>query len=198
MRVLGIDPGLGRTGVAVVDGRPGRLTLAFSACLETLPQNSDARRLAGLLELVAAAVADHRPDVAAVEQLFFSTNRRTAMRVSEARGVILCALARSGVPIAEYTPTQVKEAVTGYGAARKPQVNRMTCSLLGVDSIAGRDDATDACAIAVCHHHRAALSLAVGARPQEPMIRLEEVVARARAKLAAGRPRPPALRGTER
>lgn len=185
MRVLGVDPGLGRTGVAVVDGRPGALRLVHHACLETVPQTSDAARLASLLELVGGAVAAHRPDVAAVEQLFFSTNRRTAMRVSEARGVILCALARGGVPIAEYTPTQVKEAVTGYGAARKPQVGRMTCSLLGVDSIPGPDDATDACAVAVCHHHRAALSRAVAARPEPSMARLEEAVARARARLQA-------------
>ena len=71
------------------------------------------------------------PEVAAVEQLFFSTNRRTAMRVSEARGVVICALAREGVTVAEYTPTQVKEAVCGYGAARKPQVARMVANLLG-------------------------------------------------------------------
>ncbi|MFN2569962.1 MAG: crossover junction endodeoxyribonuclease RuvC [Candidatus Dormibacteria bacterium] len=184
MRVLGVDPGLGRTGIAVVDGRPGRLRLIHSDCLETPAQTGDPGRLAALLHLVGAAVATHRPDIAAVEQLFFSTNRRTAMRVSEARGVILCALARAGVPVAEYTPTQVKEAVTGYGAARKPQVGRMTCSLLGVERIVGPDDATDACAVAVCHHHRAGLAAAVGVRPQDSMVRLEELVARA--QLAAG------------
>ena len=79
------------------------------------------------------------------------------MRVSEARGVVLCALAREGVAVAEYTPTQVKEAVCGYGAARKPQVARMVANLLGVPGIPGHDDVADACAVAVCHHHRARL-----------------------------------------
>ena len=118
MRVLGVDPGLARTGVAVVEGSPGHLVLMYASCIETVPQTNEAGRLATLFDLVVEACTSLRPDVAAVEELFFSTNRRTAMRVSEARGVVLCALARQGVAIAEYTPTQVKEAVCGYGAAR--------------------------------------------------------------------------------
>jgi len=160
MRVLGVDPGLARTGVAVVEGIPGALQLLHAECIETHPGVSDARRLAALFDAVASAVALHRPDCAAVEQLFFATNRTTAMRVGEARGVVLCALARAGLEVAEYTPPQVKEAVAGYGGANKAQVGRMVRSLLRVDRIAGTDDAADACAVAICHHHRARIGRA--------------------------------------
>src|SRR5579864_1121918 len=183
MRVLGIDPGLARTGVAVVDGAPGRLVLLHAACIETVPQTSEAMRLAILFDLVLEACTSLRPEVAAVEELFFSTNRRTAMRVSEARGVVLCALAREGVAIVEYTPTQVKEAVCGYGAARKPQVARMTARLLGLESLQGSDDVADACAVAVCHHHRARLGARLAQRDTDQRSSLDAAVASARARL---------------
>ncbi|GAC1337565.1 MAG: crossover junction endodeoxyribonuclease RuvC [Candidatus Dormibacteria bacterium] len=162
MLVLGVDPGLARTGVAVVTGRPGALRLVEAVCVETQPGTPDAGRLLAVFEAIDALVRRHQPDVAAVEKLFFATNRRSAMRVSEARGVALCAIARNGVPVAEYTPLQVKEAVAGWGAARKQQVGRMTAALLGGEPIEGPDDVADACAIAVCHHHRQGL-LASGA-----------------------------------
>jgi len=183
MRVLGVDPGIGRTGVAVVDGGPGRMTLLHAECLETVPQTSEPHRLLSLFELVAGAVRATRPDVAAVEQLFFSTNKRTAMRVSEARGVVLCALAQSGVAVVEYTPTQVKEAVCGYGAARKPQVSRMTAKLLRLESLPGPDDVADACAVAVCHHHRASLGARVAMHRTARSHALDAAIATARAKL---------------
>jgi crossover junction endodeoxyribonuclease RuvC len=183
MRVLGIDPGAGRTGVAVVEGTPGRLSLVEAACLEPVPQTSEPRRLAHLLDLVTDTIVRLRPDVASVEQLFFSTNKRTAMRVSEARGVVLCALGMQGVTVAEYTPMQVKEAVCGYGGARKPQVARMAAQLLGVESLPGPDDVADACAIAVCHHHRARLGALIGTR-RTGSDALDAAVARARARLA--------------
>ena len=183
MRVLGIDPGLGRTGVAVVDGSPGALRLVHAARLDTLPQTSEPARLANLDGLVTDVLREFAPDVAAVELLFFSTNRRTAMRVAEARGVILCAVARSGLHIAEYTPTQVKDAVCGYGAARKAQVQRMTQRLLSVDS--SEDDVADACAVAVCHHHRARLGALTTRRRAPAATPLDRAVARARAALHA-------------
>jgi crossover junction endodeoxyribonuclease RuvC len=187
VRVLGVDPGLGRTGVAVVEGRPGALTLVHSQCLSTPPGVTDAERLFLLSTLMTAVLADHRPAFAAVERLFFSTNRSTAMRVSEARGVLLCALAAAGVPVVEYTPNEVKEAVAGYGAARKPQVLRMTMQLLSVDRIDGPDDVADACAIAVCHHHRAALTLRVRHQSARPAASaLDAAVAAARARMGAG------------
>ena len=189
MRVLGVDPGLGRTGVAVVDGAPGRLRLVHAGCLDTPADIDDAQRLHRLSTLLTATIAAHRPEVAAVERLFFSTNRTTAMRVSEARGVLLCALAAAGVVAVEYTPNEVKESVAGYGGARKPQVTRMVLSTLGVERVPGPDDVTDACAIAICHHHRAAMVRQLpGARPaRNGATPLDAAVAAARARLAAGR-----------
>ncbi|MFN2452424.1 MAG: crossover junction endodeoxyribonuclease RuvC [Candidatus Dormibacteria bacterium] len=168
MLVLGVDPGLARTGVAVVSGRPGSLQLVEAVCIETRPGRPDAARLLAVFEALDALVLRLRPEVAAVEKLFFATNRRSAMRVSEARGAALCAIARHGVTVAEYTPLQVKEAVAGWGAAEKRQVGRMVAALLGENGIAGPDDVADACAVAVCHHHRAglsALALRQGADP---------------------------------
>ncbi len=155
MRVLGVDPGLARTGVAVVEGAPGALRLVHAGCIDTHPGRPDAQRLTTLFAELEALITLHRPEVGAVEQLFFATNRTTAMRVGEARGVVLCALARAGLEIAEYTPPQVKEAVAGYGGAAKAQVGRMVRTLLGVDHVDGPDDTADACAVAICHHHRA-------------------------------------------
>ena len=185
MRVLGVDPGLGRTGVAVVDGSPGALRLVHASCLSTPASLDDAERLFLLSTLITTVVAEHPPAFAAVERLFFSTNRSTAMRVAEARGVLLCALAAAGVPVVEYTPNEVKESVAGYGGARKPQVLRMTMQLLSVDSIEGPDDVADACAIAVCHHHRASLTVRVRAqRLRSASTPLDTAVAAARARLA--------------
>jgi crossover junction endodeoxyribonuclease RuvC len=189
VRVLGVDPGLGRTGVAVVDGAPGTLTLVHSSCLSTPAGVEDAERLFLLSGLITAIVAEYRPAFAAVERLFFSTNRSTAMRVSEARGVLLCALAGAGVPVFEYTPNEVKESVAGYGSARKPQVQRMTKQLLSVDRIDGPDDVADACATAVCHHHRAALTMNVRrTATRVPVTALDSAVAAARARLQAATP----------
>jgi len=182
MRVLGIDPGLGRTGYAVVDGAPGRLRLVAADRLDTVPQTDEAARLLSLFQLVCGVISAHRPDAVAVEQLFFSTNRRTAMRVGEARGVILCAVAHAGLGVAEYTPTQVKHAVCGYGGADKRQVARMTHALLSLDS--NRDDVADACAVAVCHHNRARLGALTGRARRTPAVtKLDAAIAVARARL---------------
>ncbi len=189
MRVLGVDPGLGRTGVAVVEGRPGALRLVHSGCLSTPADLDDAERLFLLAGMIGGILAEQLPGHAAVERLFFSTNRSTAMRVSEARGVLLCALAGAGVPVAEYTPNEVKESVAGYGAARKPQVLRMTMQMLGVERIDGPDDVADACAIAVCHHHRAGLALRLRRRDLGPAGgALDAAVAAARSRAAVTAP----------
>lgn len=155
MKVLGVDPGIARTGVAVVEGKPGALRLLHAECVETHAGEETSARLALIFSALERALRRHRPDEAAVEELFMASNRRSVMLVGEARGVVLLALARARVPIAAYTPLQVKEAVAGYGAASKPQVKRMIQALLGVEGIPGPDDVADACAVAVCHHHRA-------------------------------------------
>lgn len=186
MIVLGVDPGLARTGVAVVEGTPGALRLRHAGCLETPAGEPDPDRLALLLAALERLIARERPHAAAVEQLFFSTNRRTAMRVGEARGVILCGLARAGLAVAEYTPLQVKEAVAGWGAAPKPQVARMVRTLLGGAVLGGPDDVADACAVAVCHHHRARLSGA--ARPPAASAGMTAGLAAAVARARAATP----------
>ncbi len=186
MRVLGVDPGLGRTGVALVEGRPGALRLIHVGCIETTAHQADGARLLLLSQTLAQLAGQLLPDVAAVERLFFSTNRQTAMRVSEARGVILCALAGAGVPIAEYTPNEVKESVAGYGGATKRQVVRMCASLLQVERMDGPDDAADACAAAICHHHRAGLGRRAGSGAGSRMAPgLEAAVLAAQSRVAA-------------
>lgn len=160
MRVLGIDPGIGRTGIALVDGRVTELELVDAFTIETLPQTEMPRRLASLLQQIEDVVARFTPEVASVETLLFSTNRSTAINVAQARGVILCALGNKGVSFVEYSPNQVKEAVAGFGGAKKPQVYAMTRRLLGIAELKGPDDTADACAIAICHHHRARLGSA--------------------------------------
>ena len=193
MRVLGVDPGLARTGVAVVDGGVGALSLVHAACVETSPEVDGGDRLAGLFAAIEKLIAMYRPEAAAVEELFFASNRRSAMQVSEARGVILLALARGGVAMSSYTPLQVKESVAGWGAATKPQVARMTRALLGLDHILGPDDVTDACAVALCHHHRGRLAAVTGgarSRRAAPAGRLGAAIDLARRRQAAGAPRP--------
>jgi crossover junction endodeoxyribonuclease RuvC len=194
VRVLGVDPGLGRTGVALVEGHPGSLQLVHAECIETGPEEADGPRLLELSRLLAQSAGSLHPDVAAVERLFFSTNRQTAMRVSQARGVILCTLAAAGIPIAEYTPNEIKESVAGYGGATKRQVLRMCGALLGVDQIPGPDDTADACAAAICHHHRAGLGPQVTvtgtASRVSPALELAIAVARERAGGAATASRP--------
>ncbi len=183
MIVLGVDPGLGRTGIGVVEGRIGDLTLITALCIETTPHAEEAGRLAVLMAELEVVLAQTRPDVAAVEDLFFASNRTTFTQVAQARGVILCALARAGVPSVSYTPNQVKEAVAGFGGAKKPQVARMTKRLLGVDTIPGHDDAIDACAVAITHHHRAGLGVAARAHGTAAPVEtaLDRAVAKARA-----------------
>jgi len=201
VRVLGVDPGLGRTGVALVEGHPGSLRLVHAACIETGAEDADGPRLLELSRTLAQSAASLHPDVAAVERLFFSTNRQTAMRVSQARGVILCTLAAAGIPVAEYTPNEIKESIAGYGGATKRQVLRMCEAMLGVEQIPGPDDTADACAAAICHHHRAGLRAPAASAPGSrvsPALELAIAAARERAGGAgpASRPAPRARPAT--
>ncbi len=157
MRVLGIDPGTAITGYAVVEEEGGDLRSITVGVVQTPANTPLPLRLqqiyAGLQEIVAA----HTLDGAAVEKLFFSRNVRTAMAVGQARGVTLLALADAGLPIAEYTPLEIKQAVTGYGNADKRQVQEMVRMLLNLKEIPRPDDAADAAAVAICYLHRARL-----------------------------------------
>jgi len=157
MRVLGIDPGTAITGYAVVDETVGRLHLITLGVITTPAKTPLPSRLQTIYSELREIVAEHEPEASAVEELFFSRNARTAMSVGHARGVTLLALADAGLSIAEYTPMQIKQAVTGYGNAGKRQVQEMVRMLLSLTDIPKPDDAADAAAVAICYLHRAKL-----------------------------------------
>jgi crossover junction endodeoxyribonuclease RuvC len=157
VRVLGVDPGTATTGYAVVVEEEGRLQIVTLGVVTTPAKMPLPLRLQQIYRDLSQIVEAHRPDAAAVEELFFSRNARTAMSVGHARGVTLLALANAGLPIAEYTPMQIKQAVTGYGSADKRQVQEMVRVLLNLADIPRPDDAADAAAVAICYLHRVRL-----------------------------------------
>lgn len=148
MRVLAIDPGYDRLGIAVVEGDPSRPTVVWSDCV--LPAaGAKEKRLAQVADAVATALSAYAPDVLALEKLFFSTNKKTAFGVAEARGAILVAAAIASVPVKEYSPQEVKLAVTGYGNANKTSIAEMLPRLLTLPKKKRLDDEFDAIAIGV-------------------------------------------------
>lgn len=149
MIVLGIDPGTAALGYGIVEATRGRLREVDHGCLETSPDTTLPERLLAIHALVDELLESHRPDVLAVERLFFSKNVQTAFGVGQARGVVLLAAAQHGVPVREATPSEVKSAIAGYGAADKEQVQRMVQMVLGMTERPRPDDAADALAIAV-------------------------------------------------
>jgi crossover junction endodeoxyribonuclease RuvC len=157
MRVLGIDPGTAITGYGVVEETAGELKMVTFGAIRTPAKQPLSTRLQAIYSGVRNLVKEWEPSSAAVEELFFSSNVRTAMSVGQARGVTLLALADAGLPIAEYTPLTVKQAVTGYGSADKAQIQEMVRLLLGLAEAPKPDDAADALAVAICHLHSARL-----------------------------------------
>ena len=164
MRVLGVDPGLTRCGVAVVDGAGGsRLTLVHVGVVRTPPGDDVALRLAALERELQAAVTLHRPDAVAVERVFSQANVRTVMGTAQAAAVALLVAARAGIPVATHTPSEVKAAVTGTGRADKAQVATMVTRLLRLPTAPTPADAADAAALALCHLASAPLRRSVAA-----------------------------------
>jgi crossover junction endodeoxyribonuclease RuvC len=161
LRVIGIDPGLTRTGFAVVDRDAGQVRAVSFGVLRTSSEGMVAERLAELGKALAALLVLHRPDVAAVERLFFNTNARTAMSVGQASGVVLACAADHGVDVSTYTPTEVKQSVAGFGHATKHQIQVMVTNLLHLGAPPKPADAADACALAICHLNRAGLAHAI-------------------------------------
>lgn len=154
MIVLGIDPGIATTGFGIVREEPtGDLTALAHGVIETPKSDALPKRLSSLRLQLSQLVAQWRPTESAVEALFFAANAKTAMVVGQARGVVLLTLHDAGLPIAEYTPLQVKVAVAGYGHADKRQMQMMVKTLLQLADIPRPDDAADALAIAVTHLH---------------------------------------------
>jgi crossover junction endodeoxyribonuclease RuvC len=164
VRVLGIDPGTAITGYGVVDENEQGLALVDCGVVTTPAGEPLPQRLQRIYHGLAGVVDQYRPEVAAVEELFFSRNVRTALSVGHARGVALLALADAGLAIFEYKPLEVKQAVAGYGGADKHQVQEMVRMLLSLDEVPRPDDAADAVAVAVCHlHSRRMADLIAGA-----------------------------------
>jgi crossover junction endodeoxyribonuclease RuvC len=151
--VLGIDPGTATTGYGLVQEDETGLALIDCGAITTPAGQPLASRLQAIYRELAAITSTHRPDAVAVEELFFSRNVRTALSVGHARGVTLLALADAGLPIYEYKPLEIKQAIAGYGGADKRQVQEMVRMLLNLDQVPQPDDAADAVAVAVCHIH---------------------------------------------
>lgn len=163
MLIVGIDPGIATTGYGFI--RPassGRLEAVAFGVLRTEARAALPERLASLHRGMTDLLALHRPDAAAVERLYFQRNVTTAMVVGEARGVLLLALAQAGIPVGEYTPGEVKQAITAYGGAKKQQMQEMIRLLFGLPEVPRPDDAADALAVAVCHLQRAGLETRLG------------------------------------
>jgi len=151
--VLGIDPGTAITGYAVVrDDREGA-KLQASGAICTPAHTPLSQRLLSIHQELAAIIETYRPSMMAVEKIFFSKNVRTALAVGHARGVVLLAAAIHGLPVFEYSPNEVKQAISGYGGADKKQMQAMVALLLQLDEVPTPDDVADAIAIAICHIH---------------------------------------------
>lgn len=151
MRILGIDPGIAIVGYGIVDKEGNRYkTVAYDA-VTTRAHTPLEQRLEKVYNGVDEIIKAYKPDVMSIEELFFNNNAKTALTVGQARGVIILAAVKNGIPIYEYTPLQVKQALTGYGRASKSQIQQMMKSMLGLTEIPKPDDVADALAIAVCH-----------------------------------------------
>lgn len=155
MLVLGIDPGTAITGYGLVREDDAGLALVDCGTITTPSGQPLPERLQMIYQGLAAVIGEHQPQIGAVEELFFSRNVRTALSVGHARGVVLLALADAGLPIREYKPLEVKQAIAGYGGADKRQVQEMVRMLLNLDRVPQPDDAADAVAVAVCCIHSA-------------------------------------------
>ncbi len=183
MRVLGVDPGLTRCGIGVVDGRAGRrVALVHVGVVTTQPTDALGDRLLAVALGIEAAIAQHRPDVLAVERVFSQHNVQSVMGTAQASGVAVLAGARAGLPVVLHTPTEVKAAVTGSGRAGKAQVGAMVVRILGLDELPRPADAADALALAICHLWRCGSAAPVGVGAVTPAQRLWAVAAAAAAR----------------
>lgn len=158
MRVLGIDPGIAIVGFGFIDKAGHKLTPVQYGAIQTEAHTPPEERLIQIYDSACALMDRYKPDTVAVEKLFFNKNVTTAFAVGQARGVIILAAAQRGLPVAEYTPLQVKQAVVGYGKAEKRQVQEMVKMFLKLSAIPKPDDVADALAVAICHAHSAVLT----------------------------------------
>jgi len=151
MRVLGIDPGSSATGYGVVEGEHGSFRLLECGVVRPRSAGTFAERLLQIHKGVLSVIDQHEPDCLAIEGVFYRENARTAVILSHARGVALLAGARRGLPVLEYAPAEIKKSIVGTGRARKDQVGYMVQKLLGLAAAPSPADASDGCAVALCH-----------------------------------------------
>ncbi len=153
MIILGVDPGTAATGWGIIEKskiKSQKLKVIDYGCIKTTPNLPTAERLNKLHQELAKIIKKYKPAIVAVEDIFFFKNLKTAIKVSQARGVILLTIAKAKIPVAEYTPLQIKQAVACYGRAEKSQVQKMVRTLLNLKEIPKPDDAADALAVAIC------------------------------------------------
>ncbi|MBR5152093.1 MAG: crossover junction endodeoxyribonuclease RuvC [Clostridia bacterium] len=153
MIILGIDPGYAIVGWGVLEYQGNRFRVLDYGAITTDASMEMYSRFLAIHQELNAIIERYKPDGMAIEELFFNSNRTTAINVAQARGVLLLSALNNNVPIFEYTPLQVKQAVAGYGRAEKQQVQQMIKMLLHLDSVPKPDDTADALAIAICHAH---------------------------------------------
>jgi len=151
MRIIGIDPGTGILGFGVVDVIKGKFKLVEAGVIRTPPHTAHDERLEEIFDGLTEIIASTKPDACSIEKLFFTNNVTTAMTVAEARGVAILVARQAGLPIAEYTPPQIKQSLTGYGKADKKQVQEMVRMQLGLKEVPKPDDCADALAAAITH-----------------------------------------------
>lgn len=159
VKILGIDPGTAIVGWGIVTEVKNRPKLEAFGCVETSKHKTTVERLKEVADDIASLIAQYEPDEVAIEDLFFFKNITTAIKVAQARGVLMLTAAQAKLGIYEYTPLQVKQAITGYGRAEKKQVQMMVKTILGLKEVPKPDDAADALAIAICHQQSRKLML---------------------------------------
>ncbi|GAX91475.1 crossover junction endodeoxyribonuclease RuvC [Effusibacillus lacus] len=153
MRIVGIDPGYGRTGYGVIELTGNRLRPLEFGLIETSTKLSMEKRLLQIYDSLLEIFSRRKPESLALEELFFSRNVTTGIGVSQARGVVLLAAAQTGLQVAEYKPVQIKQSITGYGKAEKQQIQEMVRMFLGLQDVPKPDDVADALAVAITHAH---------------------------------------------
>jgi crossover junction endodeoxyribonuclease RuvC len=151
MRIIGIDPGTAILGFGVIEKKSSRLSMLDAGVIRTPSNESDSKRLKTIYDELTAIIKQNKPDVMAVEKLFFAQNVTTAMSVSQARGAVLLCGEEHNLSVFEYTPLQIKQSITGYGRADKNQIQQMVKTILKLDSVPKPDDCADALACAITH-----------------------------------------------
>ena len=162
MIILGIDPGYAIVGIGVLEYANGKFRPIEYNAITTHAKMATSLRLKVIFESIGEYLDKYHPDAVAIEELFFNSNQKTAIAVAQARGVLVAQAAVRNIPIYEYTPLQIKQAVTGYGRADKNQIQQMVKLLLNIAAVPKPDDAADALAVAICHAHSAGINDRLG------------------------------------